>query len=93
MAVTIVRTSKAGVKVGIVGRGVEVGGTGVKVSGVRVSVALGARGSVSVWVACGTGEMIAGVSTTAWEQAEMRKQRRLKAAKRIVFKDYPNFSG
>jgi hypothetical protein len=52
VAVTIIRTSNVGVKVGIVGSGVIVGGVGVKVSGIWVGgVALGA--SVAVFVSSG----------------------------------------
>jgi hypothetical protein len=72
VAVRIVRTSKVGVKVGMVGSGVIVGGAGVSVS---VRVALGASVStalnVQVAVCVGAGDSArVGEVVNAGEQAE-----------------------
>jgi len=84
VAVTIVRTSKVGVKVGMVGKRVKVGGAGVSVGG-GVAVRVGER--VSVGAAGETAAREAGAWVAAGEQAEARKQRNVRARQQAFCTD------
>jgi hypothetical protein len=89
VAVTIVRTSRVGVKVGMVGSGVMVGGAGVSVG---KGVALGAREALRSGVAVRVGMAVMGndgVETgvvTAGAQAESKTSN--KVSKRAGFKAF-----
>jgi hypothetical protein len=88
VVVTIVRTSKVGVKVEMIDKGVILGGAGVSVD---CGVPVGEGERVSVWVAVEMGKMVADASFAVWEQAVTRKQRRPKAARQNFFKETQPF--
>jgi len=81
VAVTIVRTSKVGVKVAMVGKGVTVGGAGVSVGG-RVAVRVGE--SVSVGAAVGT-VRVAGICVAGLQAVSAKNSRVTVASIRIGF--------
>ncbi len=78
VAVTIVRTSKVGVTVGMVGSGVMVGVAGVRVSGVRVGL-----GEVEVFLGVRLAEgtsvrVVAGMSAGGAAQAASKRHKSVK---------------